>query len=154
MQSSSFQSEQYMTETISYLSNHPKSRLQHWRSNQLWLRPSITDRPFSEAGHFSEPSYPVLARFDSLFPCVLLIHFWIPCTLSVVEAWAFLCPKASFTKKKTNSKCSVFLAQHSLRNRSVLPRAIVSHVNRTLSYLDAIFYSSLKRLKITYLCRI
>ena len=72
MQSSNFQHVQLMTETTSYLGNHPKSHLQHW-SNQLWLRPRVTDRPFSEAGNFSKPSYPVLARFDSLFSCILLV---------------------------------------------------------------------------------
>ena len=73
VQSSNFQKVQYMTETTGYLGNHPKSHLQCW-SNQLWLRPRVTDRPFSDAGNFSEPSYPVLARFGSLFPCVLLIQ--------------------------------------------------------------------------------
>ena len=47
-----------MTETTGYLSNHPKSHLKLW-SKQLWLRPRVTDRPFSEAGNFSKPSYPV-----------------------------------------------------------------------------------------------
>ena len=132
-----------MTETTGYLGNHPISHLQCW-SNQLWLRPRVTDRPFSEAGNFSKPSYPVLARFDSLFPCVLLTYFLIPCTLSVVEAWAVPSPKVNPAKKKTNSKWNVFGAQHSLGNTWVLPGAIVSHINRTLSYLNAIFYSSLK----------
>ena len=76
------------------------------------------------------------------------------CILSVVNAWAIPCSKTSFAKKKTSSKWSVFSAQHSLRNRLVLPIAIVSCVYRTLSYLNAIFYSSLKWLKFTYLCRI
>ena len=37
------------------------------------------------------------------------------CILSVVDAWAVPCPKASFSKKKTRYKWSVFDAQHSLR---------------------------------------
>ena len=92
--------------------NHPKSHLQHW-GNQLWLRPRVSDRPFSEAGNFSKPSYSVLARFGSLF---FFFLFWYPAclvqtlsSLSVVETWAVLCPKASFAKKKTSSKQSVFL---------------------------------------------
>ena len=72
MHSSNFQNVQQMTETTGYLGNHPKSHLQPW-SNQLRLRPSVTDRPFSEAGQFSNPSYPILARFDSLFYFILLV---------------------------------------------------------------------------------
>ena len=62
-----------MTETIGYLSNHPKSHLQH-RINQLWLRPRVNDRPFLEAGKFSKLSQLVLARFGSLFFCILLVQ--------------------------------------------------------------------------------
>ena len=46
--------------------------------------------------------------------------------LSVVEVWAVPYPEASFVKK-TSSKWSVFGAQKSLGNRSVLPGVIVSH---------------------------
>ena len=62
-----------MTETTGYLGNHPNSHLQHW-SNQLWLKPTVTDRSFSEAGNFSKSSYPVLVGFDSLFSCILLVR--------------------------------------------------------------------------------
>ena len=122
--------------------------LQCW-SSQLWLRHSVTDRPFQRQENFQNH---FTLSWQNL--TVLLIHFWILCNLSVVEALSVPCPKASFAKKKTSSKWSVFSAQHSLRKRLVLPGAIMSHVNRTLSYLNAIFYSSLKWLKITYLCRI
>ena len=57
----------------------------------------------------------------------------------MIEVWTVPFPKASFAKKKTSSKWSVFSAQHSLGNRLVLPGATVSHVNRTLSYLNAMF---------------
>ena len=53
------------------------------------------------------------------------------CILSMVKAWAVLFPKDSFAKKKTSSKWRVFSAQHSLRNISVLPKAIMFHANRT-----------------------
>ena len=140
-----------MMETIDYLSNHPKSYLQ-CLSNRLWLRLSITGRPFSEAGKSSEPSYHVLARFDidSLFffnPACLV---WTSYILPVVDT----CPKVSFAKKKTCSEWSVFGAQHSLRNRLVLSGVIMSQVNRTLSYLNSIFYRSLKWLKITSLGKV
>ena len=55
-------------------------------------------------------------------------------SLSVVEVWAFLNPKAS-SAKKTSSQWSVFGAQRSLGNRAVLPGAIVSHYHETLSYI-------------------
>ena len=85
---------------------------------------------------------------------VIVLHsvylVWTACILSVVEATAVLCPKASFAKKKASSKWSVFGAQHALDNRSMLSGAIMSHINRILGYLDAIVYSSLKWLKILY----
>ena len=114
-----------MTETSCYLGNHPKSHLQCW-SKQLWPRPRVTDRPFSEAGRFYKPSYPILARFASLFFFFLYLACPVqtPCILSVVKTRAIPWPKASFAKKKTCSKPSVFSAQHSLRNRSVLQGVI------------------------------
>ena len=73
-----------MTVSTGYLGNHPKSHLQHW-SNQLWLRLRVTDRPFSEAGSFSKPFYPVLAIFDSLFSYILHVlsrhHAFCPCLM-------------------------------------------------------------------------
>ena len=66
-----------MTETTGSLSNHPKSHLQHW-SNQLWLTLTrVTDRPFLEARKSFKLSYSVLARFGSLFPCIMFgtVHF-------------------------------------------------------------------------------
>ena len=98
-----------------------------WK-RQLWLRPDVTDIPFSKARNFSKLSYPVLAGYDS--PVLSIYGYSV--TLSVVEAWAFLYPKASSAKKK-GSRWSVFGAQHSLGNRSVLPGAIVSPYHRTLS---------------------
>ena len=139
--------------TTSYLSNHPKSHLQCW-SNQLWLRSRVTDRPFSEAGKFFKTVLPCLGKVWQSFSLCPAYPVQIPCTLSVVEAWAVPCWKANCAKKKTNSKWSVFSAQHSIRNRLVLSEATMSHVNRTLSYLNAMFHKSLKWLKITYLCRI
>ena len=142
-----------MTETTGYLGNHPKSHLQHW-SNQFWLRPRVTDRSFSEAEKFSKLSNPVLAIFESFF-LYPARPVQISCILSVVNAWEVSCPKASFAKKKTSSRWNVFGAQHSLRNRSVLPEATMFNTfNRTINYLNAIFNSSLKCLKITYQFRI
>ena len=146
-----------MTETTDYLCNHPKSHLQLW-SNQLWLRPRVIDRPFSETRKFQNSltlSWQGLAIVFLFFFCLFVCLFlypacplvWTLCILSVVEAWTVSCPKVSFARKKTSSKWSVFSAQHSLGNRLVLPGAIVSHVNRILSYLNAIFYSPLKCLK-------
>ena len=153
VQSSSFQNEQHMMGTIGFLSDHPKSHLQRW-SNQLWLSPNIADRPFLEAGKFLKTVLPCLGKvWQSFFLCPAS-SFQIPCILSVVEVWAVPCPKASFAKKKTHSKWSVFGAQHSLGNRLVLSGAVMSHVNRTLNYLNAMFHRSLKWLKVTYLCRI
>ena len=154
MQSSSFQNVQQITETTGYLGNYLKSHLQCW-SNQLWLMPKLANRQFLETVKFSELSYPFLARFDRSFSSILLqCPVQTLCILSVVKARAVPFPKTNFTKKKTNSKWSVFVAQHSLRNRPVLPGIITSHVNKTLSYLNAMFYCSFNWLKVTYICRI
>ena len=115
-----------MTEITGCLSNHPKSHLQCW-SNQLWLRPRVTYRPFSEAEKIFRTVSPYLSKVWQsffLYPACPVQTLW---TLLVVKAWGVPCPKASSAKKKTNSKWSVFGAQHFLGNRSVLPGAIVSH---------------------------
>ena len=153
MQSNNFQNVQQMTKTTGYLGNHPKSHWPCW-NNQLWLRSRVNNRPFSEAGKIFKTVLPCLVKVWQTFFLYPACPSQIPCILSVVEAWAVPCPKASFAKKNTSSKWSVFGAKHSLGNRLVLPEAIVSHVNRILNYLNAIFYSSLKCLKITYLCGI
>ena len=138
-----------MTQTAGYLDNHPKSHLQCW-SNQIWLRPRVTDEPFSEAGKFSKTILLCLGKVWQWFFLYFACPVWTLYIFSVVEAWAVLCPKTIFyPKKKTSSKWSFFSAQHSLRNKLVLPGEIMSHINRTLSYLSAIFYSSLKQLQIT-----
>ena len=72
----------------------------------------------------------------------------------MVEALSVPGPKASFAKKKTSLKWSVFDAQHSLGNRLVLSEAVMFYVNQTLSYLNAMFHIFLKWLKIAYLDRI
>ena len=54
------------------------------------------------------------------------------------EAWAVLYPKDNCAKKKTNSEWIIVGAQYSLGNRLVLSGAIMSYVNRTLSYLNAV----------------
>ena len=95
-----------MTETTDYLGSHPKSYLQCW-SNQLWIKPRVTDKPYLEAGKLSKLYYPVLAMFGSPFFWYMACPVWTPCILSVVKAWAVSCLKASFDKKKTSSKWSV-----------------------------------------------
>ena len=61
-----------MTETTGYLCIHPKCHLQH-QGNQLWLRSTISERPFSEGGRFEKLFYPVFARFGSIFACILFV---------------------------------------------------------------------------------
>ena len=131
-----------MTGTNDYLDNHPKSYLQHW-SNQLWLGPRETDRPFTEGEIFQNCLTLSWQGLTVFFLVSCMSCLW-SCILSVDEVWADPCPKASFAKKKTSSIWSVFGAQFSLGNKSVLPGAIMSQFIRTLSYLNAIFYSSLK----------
>ena len=72
------------------------------------LRPRVSDRPFSEAGKFERLSCPFLASFVSYFCLHPVCPVWTVCILSVVKARAILCPKASFFKKRTSSKWSVF----------------------------------------------
>ena len=84
-----------------------------------------------------------------LYACILLVHFRQHVFLSVAETKAVLCPKASFTKKKTSSKWRVFGDQQCLWSRWVLPGAIVSHIIRILSYL--MLYSTVLWSEWTYL---
>ena len=120
MQSNNFQNVQQMTKTTGYLGNHPKSHWPCW-NNQLWLRSRVNNRPFSEAGKNFKTVLPCLVKVWKTFFLYPACPSQIPCILSVVEAWAVPCPKASFAKKKTISKWSVFSAQSFLRYRLVLP---------------------------------
>ena len=149
MQSSNLHTVQWTV----YLGNHPMSHLQR-KSNQLWLRPRVTDRSFS--GKNFKTILPCLGKIWQSFFLYPACPVQTACILSVVERHGqFFAQKSILSRRKlaASGVCSmpnIFLGI----NRSVLPGAIVSHVNRTLSYLNAIFYSFLKRLKIVYLCGI
>lgn len=64
VQVSDFQMMQKQTETAGYLDSHSKSLCNVGAINFDY---TISDRPFSEAGKFEKLSYPVLAKFSSLF---------------------------------------------------------------------------------------
>ena len=135
-----------MTETTGYLGTHTKSHLQCW-GNQLWLRPRVTDHFQRQEIFFFQTVLPCLDKVWQSFFLYPSCPVQTMCILSVVETWAVPCPKASFAKKKTSSKWSVFGSQYFLGNRSVLSKEIMSHVNRVLSYLNTTFHSSLKCLQ-------
>ena len=140
-----------MTETTNYLGNHPKIHLQ-LSGTQLRLRPRVPDRPFSEAGKFEKPSYPVLARFGSLFACIVFVQsgYHTFCQWSGQEL--FFAQKPVWPRRKQASS-RVSSVSNVLSGLDQCCQDM-SHVNRILSYLNVIFYSSLKCLKITYLCGI
>ena len=142
-----------MTETSCYLGNHPKSHLECW-SKQPWSRPRVMERPFSEAGRFYKPSYPILARFDSLF-CILLVQPRPHAFCQWSRQGQFLDQRPVLPRRKqAPSGVSSALNILSGIDQCYKEQSIVSHINRTLSYLNAMFYSSLRYLKITHLWRI
>ena len=141
-----------MTETTGYLGNHKVAKLSFATLEQPTLAKAQNNwKTIFRGRKVFKTHLPCLGKIGQFFFLYPACPVWLSCILSVVDAWAVPCPKVSYAKKKTRSKQSVFSTQHSLGNRSVLPAAIVPHINRILSYLDAIFYSSLKWLKMTYL---
>ena len=123
-----------MTEMAGYLGNHLKSHFQCW-SNQLWLRPSVTDRPFSEARKFSKSTYTLLARFNSLFSFCLLIVSGYYAFCQWLMHGQFLAQRPILPRRK-QAPSGVSLVLNSLLGiyRCCQEQSCLSYFNRTLSY--------------------
>lgn len=128
---------------------------QHCWCIQIGYRPRVSDRPFSEAGILKDH---LTLSWQSTVVAFLVSRLSrkdsIAFVLSAVKARAVLCPVGHFVPKRQTSKWKCLRSPTFSRDQLVQPGAIVSHINRILSYLNAIFSRSMKCLKITYLSEI
>ena len=90
----------------------------------LAYRPKVSDRLFYEAGYSEELSYLVLTKASSHFRLCTACSVW---TAYCQQARALFCPVLTFATKKVNSIWNIFIANHLLWSRLVLPGANMSH---------------------------
>lgn len=120
----------YLYQCFSVMLAHPTLAI-----SLEYLIISENDKLFSEAGKLERLSYYVLAMFSSCFFLYPVCSDWTVCLQSAIEARAvFFLHNRSILAGGKWYIWNVFGANHTLRSRLVLPKAVVPHVNRILSY--------------------